>query len=67
MRALRAKAAVGSSLAAVLFVDEGGPEIADRLHDPLQGGAHLGLELAVFGAALLNEALGDGEPRLVAG
>ena len=51
----------------VLFADETGLEIADRLHDALQGGAHLGLKLAVVGAALLDEALGDGEARLVSG
>src|SRR5205814_10307604 len=51
----------------VLFADETGLEIADRLHDALQGGAHLGLKLAVVGAALLDQALGDGEARLVAG
>ena len=37
------------------------------MHDALQGGAHLGLELAVFGMALLEQALGDREPRLMAG
>ena len=48
-------------------MDEVGLQVADRLHHAFERGAHLGLELMVFGAALLDQPLGDGEPRLVAG
>ena len=56
-----------SSLFPVLFLDEFGAQIADRLHDAVERGAHFGLELAVFGTALVEQALGDGEARLMPG
>ena len=54
-------------LFAVLFLDEVGLEIGERVHDAVERGAHLGLELAILGMALLEHAFGDGEARLVAG
>jgi hypothetical protein len=42
-----------------------GAQSADRLHHALDLGAHLCLELAVLAAAIVEFALGFGEPCLV--
>jgi len=57
----------GGALLAVLFLDELGAQRGEGRHHAVEGGAHLGLELAVLGTALVEEALGHREPRIVTG
>src|SRR5205085_99916 len=51
----------------ILLLDQLGAEIADCLHHAIEGRAHLGLELPVLGVALVEQAFGHGDARVVAG
>lgn len=59
--------AVLIQLFAVLFLDQLGAQLGEDRRHPVERGAHLGLELTVLGAALVEEALGDREARFVTG